>query len=130
MAAPAKGPGKEFLEILMAGKSILCGMARGGRACIIAIVALLLRLGAGGVDLARIEASSPVLVLEEFVSAGNFLETGLGRLVVGMQVRMMFLGELLEGGLDFRIARRLLEAENLIGIFHSVRSGIWHGMVA
>ncbi len=71
------------------------------------------------VDLAGIEFGALVLVAQNVIGAGDFLETLLGLGVARMGVRMVFLGQVAEGLLDFGFAGALGHAQDLIGIAHS-----------
>ena len=66
----------------------------------IAIVALLRPLGPAGVDLAGVEALALFLVAEQAVGGGDLLELVFLGLVAGIEIGVVFLGELPIGLLD------------------------------
>ncbi len=57
------------------------------------------------VNLAPVETLAPVRVAENVESGRDFLEFLFGLFVVGIAIRMVFLGELAKGGANLRIAR-------------------------
>ena len=69
------------------------------------------------VDLAAVEGLALLVVAEDFVGGPDFGEALLGFRFLTL-VGMVFLGELAERGFDFRPARRLRNAKNIIGITH------------
>ena len=85
----------EGADILVArGRAIARALLAAG---IFAVVALLRRLLAGGVDLAAVVAAALLLVAEDAIGRRDLLELLLGRLVAGVEVRMQLLGELAIG---------------------------------
>ena len=69
------------------------------------------------VDFAAIEGFALLVVAKNLVSGANFRET-LFRFRLFALVGVVFLGELPKGGFDFRLARRLGYAKNVIWITH------------
>ena len=69
------------------------------------------------VDLAAIEGFALLVVAKDLVGRAHFRET-LFRFWLLALVGVVFLGELPKGGFDFRLARRLGYAKNVIWITH------------
>ena len=69
------------------------------------------------VDFAAIEGFALLVVAKDLVGRAHFRET-LFRFWLFALVGMVFLGELAKGGFDFRLARRLGYAKNVIRITH------------
>ena len=110
--------GEQIVALTEIGKAaaIVIGAALGAGAGIIAIEIARRLLGAGGVDLAAIEAAALVLVADDAIGGGNILELALGILVSGIKVRMQFLGQLAIGALDLFLGRIPLDAQQLVWV--------------
>ena len=74
---------------------------------------------AGRVDLAGIEAAALLGIRQDLVGLRDFLELGLGRLVAGVEVGMVLLGELAERLADVVVGGGLGHAKDGIGIAHN-----------
>src|SRR5690606_35793012 len=73
---------------------------------------------AAGVDLAAVELAALHVVAHDFVRLVDLREAVLGLRVVRVLVRMIFLRELAERGLDVLRGSVLRNAQNVIGIAH------------
>src|SRR5262249_39596319 len=85
----------------------------------IGLVEGLLPLGAGGVDLAPVEAPLLVRVAQEVVGNGDFLEGLLGLLISRVEVRVQLLRQLAISLLDLVGAGAALHAEDFVRIAHA-----------
>ena len=73
-----------------------------------------------GVDLAGIEFGALVLVAQNVIGGGDFLEPLLGRFIAGMGVGMVLFGKVAERLLDLRLAGGLGNSQDLVRIAHDV----------
>ena len=78
----------------VAAAALVLGAAEA--AGLVAIEAARRHFLAGGVDLAGVEAAALLGIRQDVVGLRDFLELGLGRLVAGIEVGMVLLGELAE----------------------------------
>ena len=81
---------------------------------------------AAGVDLAGIEFGALVLVADNVIGGRRFPGSASSRLIAGMGVGMMLLGQAAERLLDFGLAGGLGHAQDLIRIAHHFRLWIRH----
>src|SRR5690606_13762601 len=73
---------------------------------------------AGGVDLAAVELAALFLVADDLIGLVDLGEEVLGLGIVRILVRVVFLRELAERGLDVLVGRVLRNAQDVIGIAH------------
>jgi hypothetical protein len=103
----------------LAAIGIGAGAARAARPAlvgVIAVEALRRALGAGRVDLAAVVSRALVGVAEGIVGGGDRLLLVFCHALAGIEVRVMFLGELVVGLANVLVAGVLRDAENLIGV--------------
>ncbi len=93
-----------------------CAIAAGRCPVKIRVGVLRCALDTIDVDQAAVEKGALVLVAEDFVGERNFLEGVFGLFVSGVQVRVVFLGELAKGASDVLFARIGLDAQYVIRI--------------
>ena len=83
-------------------------------------IVVLRPLGAGGIDLAGVEAPALVGIAEQVVGARHLLEFLLSRLVAGIEVGMQLLRQLAIGALNLGSGGRRGDAEDLVRISHGL----------
>ena len=55
-------------------------------------------------------------VLQHVIGFADFLELGFGRLVARIRIRVILLGELARGGLEFLLVGRFADAQNFVKV--------------
>ena len=103
-------------EGLMAARMLVLAATA---ARLVAIETARRHLLARAVDFARVEAPALLGIGEDVVGLPDFLELGFGRLVAGIEVGMVFLGELAERLADVVLGGGPRHAQDGIGIGHS-----------
>src|SRR5277367_4510961 len=69
-----------------------------------------------GVDFAAVETGASLRIAQQFVRRRGGLESGLGGRVPGVEVGVMFLGQLAVGSLDLLRGGGLGDAQRLVGV--------------
>src|SRR5215831_19625535 len=106
-------------------------LAAGETAGLVAIEAARRHFLAGGVDLAGIVATALVGIGQDLVGLRDLLEFRLGRLVSGVEVGMVLLGELAEGLADVLLRSGLRHAQHSVGIGHNLANvGRFHAVAS
>jgi hypothetical protein len=75
-----------------------------------------------GVEFAAVEAGTPLGVRQQIVGVVQFREPVGGLLIARVQIRVMALRQLAIGGLDRRLVRGSIQAQNLVGVSHGLAS--------
>src|SRR5262249_43935448 len=77
-----------------------------------------LALGTGCIYLATVETRALLLVAEDVIGRRDLLEACFRTLVVGMEVRVVFLAELAVGLADFLLRRRAADSQDFVRVHH------------
>ena len=77
-----------------------------------------LALGAGCVYLTVVETRALLLVAHDVIGRGDLLEARFRTFIVGIEVRVVFLGESAVGLADFLLRRRAADTQDFVRVHH------------